>query len=131
MTTTRSSCPQCHRGPRDTALAVTVDEFGTVSYCHRCGYVEYTAAERHETRALISTTSRSKPLDWSTRAESIWRRTESLAGTVGERYLQHRGCALPPRDSHLRFLPGDDRYPRSLCASVTDVVTAMPISLHF
>lgn len=128
--TTRAPCPQCDRGPRDKALAITTDARGTVSYCHRCGYV---ASEHHEVRsqAAIRTPSRSERLDWNTRAESIWRRTQSLAGTLGERYLQHRGCALPPRDSHLRYLPGDDRYPPSLCAAITDICTAKPISLHF
>lgn len=132
MSTKRAPCPQCDRGPRDTALATTTDEMGDVSYCHRCGYVEYVAAERHEIRrAPIRTTSRSEPLNWSTRAESIWRRTQPLRGSLGEVYFHHRGCVLPPSDSHLRYLPGDDRYPPSLCAAVTDIRTARPISLHF
>lgn len=132
MTTTRAPCPQCARGSRDTALAITTDELDDVAFCHRCGYVEYMAADRHEIRHMpIRATSRSAPLDWSTRAEGIWRRSQSLADTLGERYLQHRGCALPPRDSHLRYLPGDDRYPPTLCAAVTDVVSGQPISLHF
>jgi hypothetical protein len=132
MTTTRGPCLQCDRGPRDTALATTTDHTGTVSYCHRCGYVEYTAAERHEVRhAPVRTSARTEPLDWSTRAESIWRRTQALAGTLGEVYLQHRGCALPPRDSHLRYLPGDGCYPPSLCAAITDIITGEPISVHF
>lgn len=130
MTTTRAPCPQCDRGPRDRALATTVDDRGTVSYCHRCAY---TATEHRETHSYrpIRTTARIEPLDWSTRADSIWRRSQALDGTLGERYLHHRGCALPPRDSHLRYLPGDDRYPPSLCAAVSDIVTARPISLHF
>lgn len=131
MTTTRAPCPQCDRGPRDTALAVTTDELGTVSYCHRCGYVEYIGAERTEIRTPIRTAVRTEPLDWSRHAASIWRRTQALVGTLGEVYLHRRGCIQPPRDSHLRYLPGDDRYPPSLCAAVTDVRTARPISLHF
>ena len=129
--TRRAPCPTCDRGPRDTALAVTTDELGTVAYCHRCGYVEYTAAERHEIRAPIRTTARSEPLDWSSRAESIWRRTQGLRDSLGERYLQHRGCVLPPRDSHLRYLPSTDKHPPSLCACITDVLSGKPISLHF
>lgn len=130
-TTTRGPCSQCDHGPRDRALATTTDDRGSVSFCHRCGYVEYHAADRHEIRAPIRTTSRTEPLDWSTRAEAVWRRTQGLVGTLGERYLQHRGCALPPRDSHLQYLPGDGSYPPSLCAAITDIVTAQPISLHF
>ena len=77
------------------------------------------------------TTAVAEPLEWSSLAENIWRRTQGLRGTIGETYLQHRGCALPPRDSHLRFLPGDGRHPPSLCAAVTDATTGKPISLHF
>src|SRR5690606_37786433 len=54
-----------------------------------------------------------------------------LRGSLGEVYLRHRRCALPPADSDLRFLPGSDRYPPSLCALVTHVVTAEPMTLHF
>jgi putative DNA primase/helicase len=71
------------------------------------------------------------PLDWSALAEEIWRRTQGLAGTLGETYLWYRGCKTPPRDSHLRFLPSDDRFPPSLCAAVSDVQSGEPISLHF
>lgn len=128
--TVRRPCPQCDRGPRDRALATTTDERGTVSFCHRCGYV---ATEHSETRSHtpIRTTSSTEPLDWSTRADAIWNRTQALRGTLGERYLQHRGCALPPRDSHLRYLPSTDKHPPSLCACVTDVLTGKPTSLHF
>ena len=130
MTTTRAPCPQCERGPRDTALAITIDERGTVSFCHRCGYT----ATEHTARAasyVPRTTAKPEPLDWSPGAESTWRRTQPLKGTLGEVYLHHRGCILPPRDSHLRFLSGDDRYPPSLVAAITDIRTAKPISLHF
>lgn len=71
------------------------------------------------------------PLEWSDTAERIWRRTQGLRGTLGETYLQHRGCALPPRDSHLRFLPSDGPHPPSLCAAITDATTGRPLSLHF
>ena len=79
----------------------------------------------------MRTTAVAAPLEWSRLAESIWRRTQGLRGTIGETYLRHRGCALPPRDSHLRFLPSDGRHPPSLCAAVTDATTGKPISLHF
>lgn len=70
-------------------------------------------------------------LEWSDRAESIWRRTLPLAGSLGERYLRSRGCVLPPADGDLRYLPPSGDYPPSLCARVTDAPTAKPISLHF
>lgn len=127
--TRRLPCPACDRGPRDTALAETTDELGTVAYCHRCTYVDYRNSRK--IRASNRTTSRPEALEWSMHAESIWRRTQSLRDTLGAVYLRYRGCALPPRDSHLRFLPGDGRYPPSLCAAVTDIRTGKPISLHF
>jgi hypothetical protein len=62
---------------------------------------------------------------------AIWARTLPLAGTIGETYIRHRRGVLPPADSDVRYLPPSDRYPPSLCALVTDAVTAEPISLHF
>ncbi len=73
------------------------------------------------------TTAVPAPLEWSETAECIWRRTQALRGTIGEVYLRHRGCALPPRDSHLRFLPGDGHHPPSLCAAITDATSGKPI----
>jgi hypothetical protein len=128
--TTRGPCPQCQRGPKDDALAITRDERGTVSYCHRCGYV---AADNVIPFRITPprTVRPAEPLDWSAKAETIWRRTQSLRDTLGKIYLLHRGCALPPRDSHLRYLPPDDTHPPTLCAAVSDVRTGRPISLHF
>src|SRR5690606_14880954 len=51
--------------------------------------------------------------------------------SLGEVYLRHRRCALPPADSDLRLLPGNDRLPPSTCALVTHCVTAEPMTLHF
>lgn len=129
-TTQRAPCPQCNRGPKDSALAVTTDARGTVEYCHRC---HYTKAENFERRPLdLPAPSKSaEPLDWSDRAESIWQRTRPLRGTVGEVYLRHRGCMLPPQDSDLRFLPASGEYGPTLCARITDAITNAPLSLHF
>jgi putative DNA primase/helicase len=70
-------------------------------------------------------------LEWSPTAEAIWRKTQGLRRTLGEVYLRSRSCVLPPRDSHLRYLPPDGNYPPSLCAAITDAVTGKPLSLHF
>lgn len=130
MSTVRAACPVCDRGPRDKAMTVTTDERGTVSYCHRCGY---SSAQNQERVPRIETAPvrSDKPLDWSDRAEAIWQRTQPLRSTVGQTYLEHRGCALPPKDSHLRFLAASDRFPPSLCAAVSDARTGKLISLHF
>jgi phage/plasmid primase-like uncharacterized protein len=87
--------------------------------------------ETHAATHIQRSETPSEKLDWSERAESIWRRTQPITGTLGEVYLRHRGCAIPPRDSHLRFLPATDRHPPSLCAAITDVRSTKPISLHF
>lgn len=34
----RAACPHCDRGPKDAALAVTVEHDGAVWLCHRCGF---------------------------------------------------------------------------------------------
>jgi putative DNA primase/helicase len=130
MSTRRAPCPQCDRGPRDTAMSVTTDERGTVSYCHRCGYTTTEHLKRRPL-ALVRTSSPTGPLRWSGRAETIWLRTQPLAGTLGETYLRRRGCVLPPKDSELRYLAPSREYPPTLCARVSDVRTAKPISLHF
>ncbi len=131
MSTTRAPCPVCDRGPRDKALARTEDERGVVEFCHRCGY---TRAENYERRPLEPIRSAPKsdaPLEWSARAQAIWDRTVPLRGTIGQTYLEHRGCILPPADSDLRFIPASDKYPPSLCARVTDAETNAPMTLHF
>jgi len=129
-TTKRAPCPVCDRGPKDTALAITSDERGLVSYCHRCGYTQAENFERRPEFTPAPSTA-DKPLEWSDRAEAIWRRTLPLHGTLGARYLLHRGCVLPPTDSDLRFLEATDRHAPSLCARVSDATTNQPLTLHF
>ena len=126
----RAACPVCGRGPRDKAMKVTTDERGTVAYCHRCGYTECQNQDRPHLEPVRTTTS-DKPLDWSEKAEAIWRKTLPLKGSIGQTYLEHRGCMLPPADSHLRFLAASGKYSPSLCAAVTDARSGKPTSLHF
>lgn len=132
MSTTRAPCPICAKGPRDRALSITTDERGTVSHCFRCGYVKANNIERRPLEPIRSAPAKSsEPLEWSATAEGIWRRTLPLRGTLGEVYLRHRGCVLPPQDSDLRFLPATERHPPSLCAKITDATTNAPLTLHF
>ncbi len=131
-TTTRAPCPVCDRGSRDRALAVTTDERGTVEFCHRCGFTRAANFDRRPLESIRSTPPKSaEPLEWSDRAEAIWRRTKPLRGTVGQTYLEYRGCMLPPADSDLRFLEQTDRHPPTLCARVTNAQTNRPLTLHF
>jgi len=61
-------------------------------------------------------------------AAPVYRPWKDLAATLWE---QHRGCALPPADGDLRYLPARGAHPAAMVARVTDVITAAPISLHF
>jgi hypothetical protein len=94
--------------------------------------LDYRASQNrtHRPDMPVKRTS-SLPLEWSERAESIWRRTLPLRGSLGERYIAHRRGVIPPRDSHLRYLPPSGEYPPSLCAAVSDAQTGKLISLHF
>jgi putative DNA primase/helicase len=69
--------------------------------------------------------------EWSAHAESLWRQTSPIAGTLGATYLQIRGCAIPPTDSDLRFLDAINGEPPRLCGRITDALTGKPLSLHF
>lgn len=61
----------------------------------------------------------------------ILRPAIGLSGTLGERYLRTRGCAMPTGDS-VRYLPPSAKYPwPTIVSIVTDFVTVEPISLHF
>jgi hypothetical protein len=103
-----------------------------VEYCHRCGYTKAEHLERRPLEPIRPAPVKSaEPLEWSDRAESIWRRTLPLRGTLAETYLLYRGCILPPADGDLRYLAPTDRHPPTLCARVTDAVTNKPLSLHF
>lgn len=127
MTTRRAPCPQCDRGPRDTALAVTTDERGVVMYCHRCGF---TSNENRITAAGAPAVPRTyKP--FADVADFIWSQTIPLRGSPAEKYLRGRGCRLPPHDGDLRYLPARGQHPAAMVGRVTDARTAEPLSLHF
>ena len=113
-----------------------------IVFCHAgCSYTDIMAALRsmglveNNGYAQIFTPKpklapQNESLDWSAKAESIWRKSIALQGTVGEVYLLNRGCALPTGDD-VRFLPAyKDGYPAML-ARFRDTVTGNPISLHF
>ena len=130
MRSRRGPCPVCDRGPRDTAMSITENERGTRCHCFRCGYVATEAFQRRPDR-LPKAVHTARSLEWSDRAEYVWRKAIPIHGTLAETYLRCRGCALPPTDSDLRFLTPTDKHPPTLCARISDVRTAKPISLHF
>lgn len=124
--TRRGPCPQCDRGPRDTALSITTDERGTVAYCHRCGYTASQAGERRPNMTPAPRVYR----PWQDRAAYLWDQAVPIRGTAVETYLTRRGCVLPPPDGDLRYLPARGEHAHAMVARVTDAVTGEPISLH-
>jgi hypothetical protein len=124
----RVPCPQCGRGDRDDALGVNLET--RVFHCFRCGWSGRAGdSARREQRRVVERREQDvrRPPDLG----AIWKRTVPLRGTLGEVYLTHRHCALPPADSAVRYLPSTDRYPPSLCALVTDATSNNPLTLHF
>lgn len=124
----RRPCPLCERGPKDDALAVRIDDRGLTWYCHRCQYTGAHSRDRHGVRPAPR---QDVPARWSDKAERIWTSAAPVCGSIVETYLRGRGCAIPPADGDLRFLPGRDDFPPAMLARVTDFASGAPLSLHF
>ncbi|MBI4693427.1 MAG: toprim domain-containing protein [Gammaproteobacteria bacterium] len=136
--TQRLPCPDCDKGARDTALAVTVEADGAAVWqCFRCGFKGATSGlVAHGERSQAPSPAR---IQHDTLAD-FWRgfwtecrpiTTSSPAG----RYLNGRGCVLPPEDGDLRWHP-ECRHPAeraafpALIGLITDARTNTPTSLH-
>ncbi len=106
----RLPCPECDKGPRDTALSVLVRDDGSsaVWNCWRCSWSGGTRGDR-EYRAVTNQPAQRRHeeqrVDRAPGAAIIWRQAQPLAGTLGADYLALRYCALPPIDGDLRFHP--------------------------
>ncbi len=129
----RTACPECDRGPKDTALAVRLEADGGATWlCHRCGFSGGIRGERTmlgaPTRPVVPPRA---GLAWSETAEAIWRRSEPLAGSAAADYLRVRCCVLPPPDADLRYLPARGDHGPAMLARVTHAATGKPMSLHF
>lgn len=81
-------------------------------------------------KKLTAPVASSPPAVWSYKTESIWADTVPVAGTLGERYLRSRNCYVP-NVADLRYSSGDEKYPPSLVARVTDFDSAAPMTLVF
>ena len=128
----RVPCPQCGKGGRDDALGVNLET--GVFHCFRCNWSGRAGDRRSASARVAHPSERSLPSSSHVdpaKLVAIWARTQPMRGTLGETYLVHRHCAMPPVDSDVRYLPGTDRHPPSLCSLVTDAVTGEAISLHF
>jgi hypothetical protein len=95
--THRLPCPDCNKGKRDDALAVTVEQDGgAVWYCHRCGLRGGSRGERIEGRGRPNQPTAPKPPkpDRSADALELWHSRVPVDGTPAETYL--RGRKLDP-----------------------------------
>ena len=132
----RRPCPQCDRGPKDTALAVRLESDGRLTWlCHRC---RWSGAYGSETQAAAPVRKAAKAAPkhhdglapWAARE---WAAAQPLHG-VALAYLKARACCIPPEDSHLRCNPAL-QHPSGytgpgLVALVTDARSGLPLSLH-
>lgn len=123
--TRRAPCPQCDRGPTDRALVITEDDRGVVQFCHRCRFTASDSVSAGVT-AVLPRHHRA----WADLAGPLWDRALPIPGTLAEKYLLSRRCALPPRDADLRFLPARGDYPAAMVAKVTDARTASSLTLQ-
>lgn len=91
----RLPCPQCQKGPRDTALSCTVKPDGkTVYLCFRCGLsgadgqIRPGEIQQRPPRKRDTT-------DKTERARRLIERARPAKDTLAERYLKSRGLTLP------------------------------------
>lgn len=136
----RLTCPACGRRPSDKTFGVTADYDGSaVGHCFRCEYVETYRPERSPKHrpggAIRRPVVRNRHETLSDYGIDLFKSCTGVRGTVGERYLEARGCELPPEDGDLRYHPAL-RHPPSdytgpaLVALVTHAETKAPLTLH-
>ena len=131
----RLPCPRCDRGARDTALAFRFKAGGGwVAHCHRCHWAAGSKGESQPGARVADPA----PQPLGTLAPSwgrFYRESAPVRGTLGEAYLRHRACAIPPAQGALRFhgrafhwLSG--RRAPALVALATDAIDRTPRTLH-
>lgn len=131
----RTTCPECKRCPSDRTLGITIEGGKGVAHCFRCQYVETFRYDRAEKPLApveqMRTQGKRNTLDRY--GLELWAKCQPLKGTLGEQYLLHRRCIVPPGD--LRFHPSLTHKPSgksgpALVALITDAITGLPMSLH-
>lgn len=137
--TQRLPCPECDKGPKDDALALTIEHTGgAVWLCHRCGFSGGMAGKR-----ITVSRDRAPPVSkfdipkkWDAVLQRAWDECRSIEpGSAAATYLRSRGCVLPPAGSDLRWsisifhAPTRQAFP-ALVAVVTDAITGEPLTLH-
>lgn len=139
-----TACPECariKRRPHDDSLGVEVfADGGTRWSCRRCGWKGYILPtdRRRPARALalrpaLPATEQPHPAGLTAAAKRRLRDCRPLTkGCAVSRYLEGRGCALPPAGILQHpALPHPSGYVGPcMVAVITDTVTSVPVSLH-
>ena len=130
----RRPCPACDKGPRDTALSVTINPDGSyIAHCFRCGAVHRDGHQSLRTAPPPRKLQAPKRNDLSGWGSDLWASCRQLDGTAVD-YLMARGCYLPPLDGALRWHPAlshpDGYSGPALVALITHARTGKPLSLH-
>jgi putative DNA primase/helicase len=131
--TYRVRCPNCNRGRRDDAFAITVKPDGEIIYfCHRCHLSGWEADREHHPVAppRRSMEQRQTLSDYG---RELWKAACPIAGEA-RAYLESRHCVRPPANGHLRCRerlqhPCGHIGP-ALVALITDAITGASMSLH-
>lgn len=133
----RVPCPKCERGERDRAASFRWNDGGCwVAQCFRCGWKAGVAGQNRAQSTIAAPAIPDRHQELAKRWARYYADLPSYRGTLGERYLQHRGCAVPPVDGALRFdrrafhWPTGQRGP-ALVALASDVRTRAARTLHF
>ena len=133
----RSPCPECSKGPKDTALSIDIRANGSaVWWCWRCHAHGGIRGNRVLTvRTLPDPRPEIRQRSALAACRAIWKQTQPLAGSVGEEYLRLRHCALPPPDGDLRFhaalyCPEVGHDLPALVARVSTVAANKTIGIH-
>lgn len=130
----RQPCPECGKGPRDTALSVTHDERGAVAHCFRCGYVETMQGTARPGIAKAAPQAAQRHEVLSPYGRELWDACRPLAGEA-RAYLEARACVIPPADGDLRWHPALKHPPSgmvgpALVGLLTDAIDGTPRTLH-
>lgn len=129
---TRTACPACNRGRKDTALSITVNPDGSgIAHCFRCGLVERSGKPAtYRPRPPAPPKQQRGFTPWM---RDLWRQCQPISGTAAG-YLRARHCVIPPADGHLRWHPQlkhrSGHVGPAMVALVTHADTREPLGLH-
>lgn len=103
----RLACPWCAKGEHDDALAVRVDGHRAVFQCFRCGESGVLGERARQRTSQRAVAHRAAKRSTGVRdiAAAIWAKRLPLANSLGAEYLAARGCAVPPAEGDLGFVP--------------------------